>query len=95
MSLVGTVCAHCKQRLYVEPPVGMCRSYWESQPAAYTLIGEPCFVYTLKWDDFQIRTLHPPGVEFDLRSRNVVRELPVSKLRDGELDPDAFWHPWD
>lgn len=73
-SLIGPVCRHCKQRLYVSPPQGVCRSYWESQPEAFTLEGEPCFVYTLVWDDFRIRTLHPPGTEFDVRSQNAVRE---------------------
>ncbi len=94
MSLIGPVCACCKQRLYVDPPHGTCRTYWESQPAAYTLDGQPCFVYTLVWADFQIRTLHRPGTEFDIRSRNVVRELPVGELRDSDLDPETFWYPW-
>lgn len=94
-SLIGPVCSCCKQHLYVSPPAGTCRSFWESQPAAYTLDREPCFVYTLMWDDFRIRTLHPPGTEFDVRSRNVVRECPVTGLDEIDLDPDVFLHPWD
>jgi hypothetical protein len=33
-------------------------SFWESQPAAYTLDRQPCFVYTLRWANYQIRSLH-------------------------------------
>lgn len=61
MSPIGLVCPHCKERLYTQEPTGRCRSYWESQPMAYSLEGDPCFVYIIKWDDFQIRSLHPPG----------------------------------
>lgn len=75
MSPVGLVCPHCKQRLYTAPPQGRCRAFWESQPMAYSLDGEPCFVYTLLWDDFRIRSLHPPHATEDPRSR-IVSELP-------------------
>jgi len=71
-SPVGLVCPECKQRLYLQPPSGRCRSFWESQPVAYGLDGRPCFVYTLVWDDFQIRSVHPPESEHDPRSRNLV-----------------------
>ncbi len=67
MSPVGLVCDRCKQRLYVKPPLGSCRGYWESQPAAYSLTREPCFVYVLAWEDFRIRSLHPAGSESDPR----------------------------
>ena len=80
----------CKQRLYTRPPTGICRSFWESQPAAYSLDGQPCFVYSLMWHDFRIRTLHPPGTEFDLRSRNAMKEL--APLADP--DPHDFLFPW-
>ncbi|MEX1232473.1 MAG: hypothetical protein WEB58_19660 [Planctomycetaceae bacterium] len=69
-STVGLVCPRCKQRLYTQPPQGHCRSFWESQPAAYSPRREPCFVYTLLWDDFRIRSLHPPDDTFDTRSQN-------------------------
>ena len=67
MSPLGLVCPRCKQRLYVAPPRGRGRGYWESQPVAYSLDGRPCFVYTLVWDDFRIRSLHPAHSEHDIR----------------------------
>lgn len=54
----GLVCTECLARLINLPPQGAVSSYWESQPAAYTLQKEPCWVYTLAWDDFRIRSLH-------------------------------------
>lgn len=74
---LGLVCPECKQRLYVDPPAGRCFSCWESQPPAYSLTGEPLFVYTLIWDDFRIRSLHEADAEFDLRSQNAPRESVV------------------
>jgi hypothetical protein len=35
-------------------------SFWESQPVAYTLEREPCFAYSLLWEDYRIRSLHLP-----------------------------------
>jgi hypothetical protein len=67
---LGLVCACCKHRLYTNPPAGRCMSFWESQPGAYTLQREPCFVYTLIWDDFRIRSLHPVHSVVDPRSQN-------------------------
>ena len=69
-SPLGLVCPCCKQRLYVCPPRGRCRSYWESQPGSYSLDRKPRFIYTLVWDDFQIRSLHPPESNEDSRSQN-------------------------
>lgn len=66
-SPLGLVCPQCKARLYVRPPAGRPMTYWESQPAAYTLDRDPCFVYTLRWDDFVIRSLHPARDESDRR----------------------------
>ena len=57
-SACGLVCAECHARLITAPPQGACCSYWESQPAVYTLLREPCWVYTLIWTDFRIRSLH-------------------------------------
>jgi hypothetical protein len=57
-SPLGRVCARCHRRLRVAPPPGRPMAYWESQPVACRLDGEPCFVYTLRWDEFQIRSLH-------------------------------------
>ena len=70
-SPVGLICSQCKHRLYTRPPQGRCRNFWESQPAAYGLDGKPCFVYTLWWDDFRIRSLHPPESHVDPRAENV------------------------
>ena len=68
MTPIGLVCCRCKQRLYVRPPAGRCMAYWESQPGAYSFAGAPCFVYTLRWEDFVIRSLHPPESAVDHRA---------------------------
>lgn len=88
MSPVGLVCPECKRRLYVDPPAGLYRTWWESQPAAWSPDREPCFVYTLAWDDFRIRSLHAAGDEYDLRSLNVSLELPLGIAED---DPEFPW----
>lgn len=89
MSPIGLVCPECKRRLYTEPPTGVMRTFWESQPAAWSLDREPCFVYTLLWDDWRIRSLHPAGDEFDLRSLNAPLELPAHIDLESETDwPD-------
>lgn len=67
MSPIGLVCRQCKQSLYVHPAPGQRMGYWESQPAAYTLQREPCFVYRLKWPTGEIRSLHPVDSNVDLR----------------------------
>ncbi|QDU43420.1 hypothetical protein Mal52_18940 [Symmachiella dynata] len=67
-SMLGLVCVECKHRLYAAPPSGNRRSFWESQPAAYSLDRRPCFVYTLMWDDFRIRSLHAAESVVDARS---------------------------
>lgn len=85
---LGLVCPECKCRLYVNPPAGRCFSCWESQPAAYTLTGEPQFVYTLIWDDFRIRSLHEADSEFDLRSQNAPRESVVPAPHWLDLNPN-------
>lgn len=64
----GLVCAECHVRLSEAPPRGGISSYWESQPAAYTLQGDPCWVYTLVWSDFRIRSLHWNGQQGLLQS---------------------------
>jgi hypothetical protein len=58
--------------LYTDPPRGRCLSFWESQPGAYSAEGEPCFVYTLVWDDYRIRSLHESDSHDDPRG-NVLR----------------------
>ncbi len=67
MTPLGLVCPDCKRTLYLSPPTGRCRSFWESQPGASHLDGQPCWVYSLMWDDFRIRSLHPARVEHDVR----------------------------
>src|SRR5262245_63623326 len=74
---VGLVCSRCRQHLQVAPPRGRCSAYWESQPAAYSLDGEPCFVYVLAWDNYRIRSLHPPHSHADPRGQ---------RARQTELD---------
>lgn len=56
-SSVGLICRECYARLQHNPPRGHCRSFWESQPVLSN--GDPCSVFALVWDDFQIRSLHP------------------------------------
>ncbi|QDU11683.1 hypothetical protein [Gimesia aquarii] len=57
---VGMVCPHCKHRLYTNPPQGNVMSFWESQPVAYSLKQEPCFAYSLMWENYRIRSVHLP-----------------------------------
>lgn len=96
-SPIGLVCRQCKRRLYTQPPAGVCRSFWESQPAAYTLEREPCFVYSLMWDDYRIRSLHPPESNEDLRGERVksttyqaapVDDPPPAWLEDFRIERD-------
>ncbi|HBL47626.1 hypothetical protein [Gimesia sp.] len=56
----GMVCPECKRRLYTRPPRGNLMSFWESQPVAFTLDREPCFAYSLMWEDYRIRSIHLP-----------------------------------
>jgi len=63
-SSLGLVCRECHTRLRHDPPRGTCRSFWESQPVLSD--GEPCSVFALVWDDFQIRSLHPTTAWEDL-----------------------------
>lgn len=60
---VGMVCPQCKHRLYTNPPAGNLMSFWESQPVAYSLKGEPCFPYSLTWENFRIRSIHLPQTD--------------------------------
>ncbi len=57
-SSLGLLCPLCKEHIQRRPPAGRCLSFWESQPVH--IAGESCSVFTLAWDDFQIRSLHPP-----------------------------------
>ena len=69
---LGLLCSECKQHLYTQSPEGRCRSFWESQPGAYTLDGQPMFVYSIMWDDYRIRSLHPAGSDEDERRLRVL-----------------------
>lgn len=53
----GLICRECYARLRDDPPTGACRGFWESQPVLSN--GEPCAVFALVWNNFQIRSLHP------------------------------------
>ncbi len=77
--MVGRVCTECKRRLNAQPPRGSMRGWWESQPAAYTPDGRPCFVYTLSWDDFRIRSLH--GAESNVDERSPQQERGPQEAR--------------
>lgn len=94
MSPVGLVCPECKHRLYTQPPKGRLATFWESQPGAWTVDRRPCFVYSLLWDDYRIRSLHAAEEEFDIRSRNVRLELavqmPPENADDFESDAEEF-----
>lgn len=63
-SSLGLICRECKQRLQCEAPHGRCLSFWESQPVLSN--GDPCAVFTLVWENFQIRSLHPTTAWDDL-----------------------------
>ena len=67
----GLFCARCKHRLYTQPPRGRCSACWESQPEAYSLDGQPLFVFTMIWEDYRIRSLHPPGSDVDPRGERL------------------------
>lgn len=60
LSSLGLICRECKAQLQAKPPQGRCLSFWEEAPAACTLDGEPYRVFTLAWDDFRVRSMHPP-----------------------------------
>jgi hypothetical protein len=92
MSPVGLVCDCCKKKIYTNPPQGNCMSFWESQPGAYSLNREPCFIYTLIWDDFRIRSLHPPEATEDSRSIN--KEVENMKF-EGPFWLDDFFREQD
>lgn len=63
-SPLGLICRECYTQLRQDPPRGECRGYWESQPVIRD--GDPCSVFALVWDDFQIRSLHPTTAWDDL-----------------------------
>ena len=88
-SPAGLVCACCKHRLYVAPPTGHSSAYWESQPAAYSLDGEPCFVYVLTWEDFRIRALHPPRSTTDPRGPRLRQMEFEAASAEPELFPES------
>lgn len=68
---LGLVCRECCARLNESPPEGERRGFWESQPGAYATDGRPCWVFSLLWDDFRIRSLHPAEAAAPARSRVV------------------------
>jgi hypothetical protein len=88
-SPVGLVCRQCKLLLYTQPPAGRCRSFWESQPAAYSMTRKPCFVYSLMWDDFRIRSLHPPNSQNDPRGKKA-QAMPAQVADSDDSTPNAL-----
>lgn len=91
MSPIGLVCDCCKEKIYTDPPSGNCISYWESQPGAYSLNRDPCFIYTLIWDNYRIRSLHPPESNEDSRSLNRPVENPIKPEFEGPSWLDDFF----
>jgi len=63
-SPLGMVCRECLHVVETRYDAERCISFWESQPMAYTLAGEPCFVFTIIWDEQRIRSLHIPQPQF-------------------------------
>ena len=57
-SPLGLVCPCCKQAVYLQP-ASKHRSYWESQPGAYTLDKQPIFIHVRQTDTLKIRSLRP------------------------------------
>lgn len=80
-SSVGLICPECYARLQHDPPRGPCRSFWESQPVLSN--GDPCAVFALVWDDFQIRSLHPTSALEDLEreAREVLQSANDRRLQ--------------
>jgi hypothetical protein len=74
-SMVGLVCRLCKEHLDALPPRGRPLRFWESQPAAFSAAGEPCFVYTILWEDYRIRSLHPPHADDAARRQEAYADL--------------------
>ena len=89
-SPIGLVCPSCKQRLYVNPPRELQMSFWESQPTAYALNREPCFVFTLIWDDFRIRSLHPCDSHEDSRAI-LMRNTRTQAILEEPPEMDLFF----
>jgi hypothetical protein len=58
-SPAGLVCPCCKQALYLQTAGGEVRSYWESQPGAYTLEKHPIFIRVRQVGQVKIRSLCP------------------------------------
>lgn len=56
-SPVGPACPCCKRLLYTEMDASSLRSYWESQPGAYTLDHSPLFVYVRQSGAIELRSL--------------------------------------
>lgn len=74
----GLICRECHARLRDDPPRGSCRGFWESQPVLSH--GEPCAVFALVWDNFQIRSLHPSTALDDLE--RMARQILTPDLTD-------------
>jgi hypothetical protein len=92
-SLVGLVCPHCKRQLYADPPQGPCLAFWESQPGAYSLSHEPCFVYVLAWENMVIRSLHPAGSHDDFRgarARQQAARVEEANANPFDIDPEGW-----
>lgn len=68
----GMVCPDCKRRLYTNPPQGNLMSFWESQPVAFSLDREPCFAYSLMWENYRIRSIHLPDNDLVIKESSEI-----------------------
>ncbi|WP_144995026.1 hypothetical protein [Polystyrenella longa] len=85
----GKVCPNCKRKLYTGQLGTPSTRYWDSQPGAYRLSGEPCFIYNIIWDNFQIRSLQfaepeRPSVPAPLLLSEFI-QLTESQLDEGDV----------
>ena len=56
---------------------------------AYSRDRKPCFVYSLMWDDFRIRSLHAAGSEVDARA---VHKSDYSPEQSAEQSHDKWFN---
>lgn len=84
-SPLGLICPDCFQRLGRRGFPRPARSYWESQPRAWSLDRRPCFCYVLKFNDLEIRSLHP--------AEHVQPDADLEHWADLSLSTDARQDP--
>lgn len=58
---------------------------------AYTRERQPCFVYSLMWDDFRIRSLHAAGSDVDARAQYKSEESPEESPGEATEQSHDTW----